>query len=110
MRVRRRPSHAPDARVERLELDREALIGACLWGYENSDSAAVRQRLRAALEDAGIRLLEPRAERFEPDLHVAVGEGDFVERTLQPGALDGDRLVRPAHVLLRSDPTGDTAA
>lgn len=66
----------------------------------------VERELIATFERHGVTKLEPKGERFDPNLHQAVAEipssepkGVVVEVT-QPGYLIGDRVLRAAMVVL----------
>jgi hypothetical protein len=114
------PPHAPPCalsplRVEPpppthpgIESERDKLVDVCVWAYESSPSRAVQRRMRHTLQDVGVSLLEPTDVPYDPAQHERVGaeEGKegmaagTVARTLRPGVLDGERLVRPAQVVV----------
>jgi molecular chaperone GrpE len=70
--------------------------------------------LAAALERHGVRKIDPKGERFDPNLHQAVAQAPapgvpagFVAETAQPGFIIGDRVLRAAMVIVS---TGETPA
>lgn len=67
--------------------------------------------LAAALERHGVRRIDPKGEKFDPNLHQAVAQAPargvpagFVAETAQPGFVIGDRVLRAAMVIVS---TGD---
>jgi molecular chaperone GrpE len=64
----------------------------------------VRQKFWAVLEAAGVHEIPARGERFDPQLHEAVGhapgEDGCVAQLIQAGYMIGDRMIRPAMVLV----------
>ena len=68
----------------------------------------VRRQLVAILEGYGVRRLEARGQPFDPALHEAVSmaavndprHDRVVVEQLEPGYLMGDRLLRPAKVVV----------
>lgn len=67
--------------------------------------------LAAALERHGVKKIDPRGEKFDPNLHQAVAQAPapgvpagFVAETAQPGFTIGDRVLRAAMVIVS---TGD---
>lgn len=69
--------------------------------------------LAAALERHGVRKIDPKGEKFDPNLHQAVAQAPalgvpagFVAETAQPGFVIGDRVLRAAMVIVS---TGDAA-
>jgi molecular chaperone GrpE len=101
---------APAARPQ-TSAERDKLVDACVWAYESSPSRAVQRRMRHALRDVGVTLLEPADGPFDPAYHEWVGGEEAsaaaasgtVARTLRAGVLDGERLVRPAQVVVYTD-------
>lgn len=70
--------------------------------------------LAAALERHGVRKIDPKGEKFDPNLHQAVAQAPapgvpagFVAETAQPGFVIGDRVLRAAMVIVS---TGEPAA
>lgn len=67
--------------------------------------------LAAALERHGVRKIDPKGEKFDPNLHQAVAQAPapgvpagHVAETAQPGFVIGDRVLRAAMVIVS---TGD---
>jgi len=63
------------------------------------------RELLSMLERHGIRKIEPKGEKFDPNLHQAMFESDApdaapgtVVEVVQPGYVIGERLLRPAMV------------
>lgn len=63
--------------------------------------------LAAALERHGVRKIDPKGEKFDPNLHQAVAQAPapgvpagFVAMTAQPGFVIGDRVLRAAMVIV----------
>jgi len=76
---------------------------------------AVLEQMEAILERQGVRRIGAPGERFDPELHEAVGvqEKDEVpDRTIlevaRSGFGSGDRLLRPAQVVVSHRPEGDS--
>lgn len=70
--------------------------------------------LAAALERHGVRKIDPKGEKFDPNLHQAVAQAPapgvpagHVAETAQPGFVIGDRVLRAAMVIVS---TGDAPA
>lgn len=70
--------------------------------------------LAAALERHGVRKIDPRGEKFDPNLHQAVAQAPasgipagHVAVTAQPGFVIGDRVLRAAMVIVS---TGEAEA
>ena len=57
----------------RLDADRAALVRACIYVRDRVTSRALADRLAAALRDAGVNVVEPVGERFDPARHEAGG-------------------------------------
>jgi hypothetical protein len=57
----------------RLDADRAALVRACIYVRDRVTSRALADRLAAALRDAGVTVVEPVGERFDPARHEAGG-------------------------------------
>jgi molecular chaperone GrpE len=74
--------------------------------------------LAAALERHGVRKVDPRGEKFDPNLHQAVAQAPtpgvpagFVAETAQPGFVIGDRVLRAAMVIVSTgEPPAETQA
>lgn len=63
--------------------------------------------LAAALERHGVKRIDPKGEKFDPNLHQAVAQAPapgvpagFVAETAQPGFIIGDRVLRAAMVVV----------
>ncbi|HTZ78010.1 MAG TPA: nucleotide exchange factor GrpE [Stellaceae bacterium] len=92
--LRRAVESVPEGQV-RDELSRNLLTGV----------AATERALLAAFERHGIRRIDPKGERFDPNFHQAIFEAErtgkpagTVVEVLQPGYVLHDRLLRPAMV------------
>ncbi len=76
--------------------------------------------LAAALERHGVKKIDPKGEKFDPNLHQAVAQAPapgipagFVAMTAQPGFIIGDRVLRAAMVIVSTGgdaPTPETGA
>lgn len=66
----------------------------------------VRQKFQSVLEAAGVSEIAALGERFDPQIHEAVGYGPGddgkVVQLVQAGYAIGDRVIRPAMVLVGS--------
>lgn len=68
----------------------------------------VASKLMTSLGNLGVARLDPTGQPFDPSVHEAVqhvpaeepSEGPVVERTLRPGYQLGDRVLRPAMVVV----------
>ncbi|RMD66571.1 MAG: nucleotide exchange factor GrpE, partial [Planctomycetota bacterium] len=68
----------------------------------------IRDEFLRMIAEHGVTMLSPKAgEAFDPHLHDAIGheeaadvEPGAVVRTVQPGYMLGERLIRPAKVLV----------
>lgn len=82
----------------------------------------VRDKLWKELSEAGLERMEPRGDRFDPELHDALltrpvedrDEGGRVSEVLMNGYTFGDRVLRPARVEVTkheggTDSDGDVA-
>jgi len=72
--------------------------------------------LSAALERHGVRKIDPKGEKFDPNLHQAVAQAPAagvpagnVAETAQPGFVIGDRVLRAAMVVVSTGDTGPAA-
>lgn len=72
--------------------------------------------LAAALERHGVRKIDPKGEKFDPNLHQAVAQAPApgvpagnVAETAQPGFVIGDRVLRAAMVIVSSGDAGPSA-
>lgn len=70
--------------------------------------------LAAALERHGVKKINPKGEKFDPNLHQAVAQAPaagvpagYVAETAQPGFVIGDRVLRAAMVIVS---TGEGAS
>jgi len=87
-------------RVAGVDSD-ESSVESVLEGVE-----LVERKLARALEEAGVEVLEPEGELFDPKTMEAMlrvsadseEDDDRVEQVLQKGYLLGDHLIRPARV------------
>lgn len=72
--------------------------------------------LAAALERHGVRKIDPKGEKFDPNLHQAVAQAPTpgvpagnVAETAQPGFVIGDRVLRAAMVIVSTGDAGPAA-
>jgi molecular chaperone GrpE len=86
---------APEARASA-----EGTLKALLEGVD-----LTRRELEKALKKQGVRVLDPKGERFDPHLHQAMYEvpdsdaqSGTVVQVMQTGYAIGDRVLRPALV------------
>lgn len=94
------------APTEGVELNPEA-VSSFVTGVRMTE-----RTLAAALERHGVRKVDPKGEKFDPNLHQAVAQAPapgvpagFVAETAQPGFVIGDRVLRAAMVIVS---TGET--
>jgi molecular chaperone GrpE len=91
------------APAEGVEANPEAVAGF-VTGVRMTERA-----LAVALERHGVRKIDPKGEKFDPNIHQAVAQapsdsvpaGHVVE-TAQPGFVIGDRVLRAAMVVVSS--------
>ncbi|GEM_PF-3558205 len=96
----RRGAEAGDGAQARS--DRSALIQACIYVRDRTTSAALGERLGAALREAGVDPIEPTGEPFDPAQHEAGGatQTDDVSKigtvaaVEVPGYADRGQLLR----------------
>ena len=75
---------------------------------DSTDSPALYQEAVEALRSAGLTLVDPVGQQFDPTLHVAVGRRsttdpgshNVVAETIRPGCYGDGRLVREAEVVV----------
>jgi hypothetical protein len=67
------PGRVPPGADPRLDADRAALVRACIYVRDRVTSRALADRLAAALRDAGVTVVEPVGDRFDPSRHEAGG-------------------------------------
>jgi hypothetical protein len=88
----------------RLDADRAALVRACIYVRDRVTSRALADRLAAALRDAGVTVVEPVGDRFDPARHEAGGATPSSDPSLTgtiaavevPGYVDRTgRVLRP---------------
>lgn len=83
--------------------------GEALSGFLTGMRMTERELL-AALERHGVKRIDPKGEKFDPNLHQAVAQspGDapagFVLEVAQPGFVIGDRVLRAAAVIVSTGP------
>jgi molecular chaperone GrpE len=90
------------AAVPEDELARNPAVASLVEGVRMTE-----RELLNALEKHGIRTVEPRGEKFDPNLHQAMFEverpdvpaGTVVE-VVQKGSMIGERVLRPAMVVV----------
>lgn len=88
---------APDEATTNAET-----VGGFVTGVRMTERA-----LAAALERHGVRKVDPKGEKFDPNLHQAVAQAPApgvpsgnVAETAQPGYVIGDRVLRAAMVVV----------
>jgi len=78
-------------------------VAALVSGLKITD-----EELLAVLERHGVKRIDPKGEKFDPNLHQAVAQipgnqpAGFVEEVAQSGFMIGDRVLRAAMVLVSS--------
>lgn len=108
--------------TERLISDLLPVADALEAGLRAGGEDAVRLRegielthrqFQKALESHGLSVLDPDGQRFDPEIHQAMGLVDAPDRApgtvvavLQKGYRLNERLVRPALVQVARDPAG----
>ena len=110
---------------ERIAEERERLLGRFLQVADDleralsesrADAASLREGVRLAhralmqyLEQEGVKRILAQGQPFDPEWHEAVGtlpqpepgiESQTVVEVLRPGYRLGERLLRPAHVIV----------
>ncbi len=92
------------------EGDAEA-VSAFITGVKMTERS-----LAAALERHGVRKIDPKGEKFDPNLHQAVAQAPapgipagHVAETAQPGFVIGDRVLRAAMVVVSTGEAPDAA-
>lgn len=80
----------------------EPLVKSFLGNIE-----ATRRAFLETLRRYGVERVDPQGEPFDPNLHDAVGHAhvdgvpaDHVAQVMQAGYVEGDRVIRPARVLV----------
>jgi molecular chaperone GrpE len=80
-----------------------------------ADLRAVHDQIQAILDRHGVTRIGAAGEPFDPSLHEAVGvhpTGEVPDRAIadvaQPGYAVGDRVVRPAQVIVARRPQPET--
>ncbi len=125
--VRKRAARDVDAArragVEKLATELLAIADSLELGLENAGNASVEalvagkeatlRLLRTTFEKFGVELLDPLGEPFDPQLHEAMSmqpsasaEPGSVMLVMQKGYRLGDRLLRPARVIVAGEPAG----
>jgi molecular chaperone GrpE len=68
---------------------------------------ATRRAFLETLRKYGVERVDPQGEPFDPNLHEAIGHApvpgmpaDHVAQVVQAGYVEGDRVIRPARVLV----------
>jgi molecular chaperone GrpE len=114
------------AGVEKLAGELLAIVDSLEMGLESAASAsaeslvagkqATLRLLRAAFDKFGIELVDPLGQPFDPQLHEAMSmqpsataEPGSVLMVLQKGYRLGDRLLRPARVIVAGEPVASGA-
>lgn len=92
-----------------------ALLSAPAEGADAAETVAAfvtgvrmtERALAAALERHGVRKVDPKGEKFDPNLHQAVAQAPaagvpagHVAETAQPGYVIGERVLRAAMVIV----------
>jgi hypothetical protein len=106
------PDPAPPAepRIARLEEERATLVDLCIELDDMVTSAALREKLRRGLRRVGVETVQPEGERFDPEIHRAVGSDAApdaeheltVARVERAGFRDGGVELRPPEVIVFS--------
>lgn len=85
-----------------------ASVAALVEGLRMTD-----RELLAVLERYGVRRVDPKGEKFDPNLHQAVAQipgeqpAGFVEEVAQSGFMIGDRVLRAAMVIVSTGPAAN---
>lgn len=85
-----------------------ASVAALVEGLRMTD-----RELLAVLERYGVRRIDPKGEKFDPNLHQAVAQipGDqpagFIEEVAQSGFMIGERVLRAAMVIVSTGPAAN---
>lgn len=83
------------------------VLSALLSGVRMTDAA-----LMGVLDRHGVRRIDPKGERFDPNLHMAVAQAPgavpagYVLDVAQPGFVIGERVLRAAMVVVSTGPAG----
>jgi hypothetical protein len=106
----------PPGADPRLDADRAALVRACIYVRDRVTSRALADRLAAALRDAGVTVVEPVGDRFDPARHEAGGATPVSDPSLTgtiaavevPGYIDrtGRVLRAPVVTVYQAGPGG----
>jgi hypothetical protein len=88
--------------------ERAALVALCVELDDLLGRPAQRQRLRRGLQAVGVEVVDPVGERFDPEVHCAVGAEPTAEpaddwciaRVERVGFVDRGREVRPPEVVV----------
>src|SRR6266511_4135332 len=91
------------AQRRRAEADRAALVRACIYVRDRITSKALGDRLGAALQEAGVSVVEPAGQCFDPAHHEAGGatpsddpsKVGTIAAVEVPGYSDRGRVLRP---------------
>ena len=82
-----------------------------------SNIEATRTAFMETLKRYGIQPINAAGQPFDPELHEALGqvndasvEADHVAQVVQKGYTEGNRLLRPARVLISTGPSGESKA
>jgi hypothetical protein len=102
----------PPGRGGRVEADRAALVRACIYVRDRITSKALADRLGAALQEAGVSVVEPAGERFDPARHEAggatpsddPGKVGMIAAVEVPGYSDRGRVLRAPVVTVYQTP------
>jgi hypothetical protein len=98
------PALAPAAGTATIgDPDRTNLVQICIYVRDRVTSTALASRLDQALEQVGVRTVEPTGERFDPSHHEAGGALPTTDEALvgtiatveAPGYADRGVLLRP---------------
>jgi molecular chaperone GrpE len=129
--VRKRAARDVDAArrsgIEKLGAELLAIVDSLELGLESAETASVEsllagkeatlRLLRATFDKFGIELVDPLGEPFDPQLHEAMSmqpsanaAPGSVLLVLQKGYRLGDRLLRPARVIVAGEPVASGGA
>ena len=82
---------------------------------EREGLQAVRDQMRSILERQGVQRFGAAGERFDPDRHEAVAARDSdavpdrsIVDVIRAGYMVGDRVLRPARVIVSRRPDGES--
>lgn len=103
------PPVPAEAELPDFAAERDALVALCVELDDLLRSTALREKIRRGLRRAGVEIVEPVGDRFDPDRHVAVGaepastpeQHDVIAHVQRAGFRDREAELRPPEVVVR---------